>query len=380
MDPLRKYPAIEDLHRRARKRIPRFAFDYLEGGAGDESGIDRNREALLEIRLIADYLEERSPPDLGVEVFGRKVDLPFGIAPVGLSGLIWPRAAEYLASAAKDANAVYCLSTVASSGIERIGGLMQEGSWFQLYPIREVEKEDDLLKRAWDAGFQVLTPTIDIPAAARRLRDFRNGLTVPPEMTIGNIISIFTHPTWALATLAAGPPKFESLMPYFPKGVTYKSVGQMIETLAEGQIDWRRIERYRKIWPGALAVKGVLSAGDARRAREAGCDGLLVSNHGGRQLDGLVSPIDVLPAIRETVGPDMTLVVDSGLRSGTDIVRAYAKGADFTLLGRAFFYGVGALGRPGAAHAIEVLKAEVFAALHQLGCPNMAATPRYLAN
>jgi L-lactate dehydrogenase (cytochrome) len=375
MELARKFPTVDDLERATRRRIPKFAFDYLAGGAGDEAGLAHNRRALDEIRLVPQYLNLAETPDLSVELLGHRYSLPFGISPVGLGGLIWPRAAEYLAEAARLANIPFCLSMVATSSIETIGPLAGECGWFQHYPLGDAGIEEEILERARDAGFRVLVVTIDVPVSSRRVRNIRNGLAIPPKMTARNLVGIATHPAWALATLADGPPRFQTLLPYFPKGAGYKSVGEAIQSLTEGIMDWQRIEKFRRIWKGPLVIKGVLDAAEAKRHGELGVDGLILSNHGGRQLDAAVSPIEVLPGVRLEVGPEMPLMLDSGLRSGTDIARAFALGADFTFLGRAFMYGVGALGRQGARHAIELLRAELSPALGQMGCRTPLEAP-----
>ncbi len=378
MELMRKFPTVDDLERATRRRIPKFAFDYLAGGAGDETGLARNRQALDQIRMIPRYLDRAAPPDLSVELFGQRYSLPFGISPIGLGGLIWPRAAEYLARAAGRANIPFCLSMVATSSIETIGPLTKECGWFQLYPVRDRAIEEEILQRALDAGFRVLVVTVDVPVSSRRVRNIRNGLAVPPKMTARNLAGIAAHPLWALATLAHGPPRFQTLLPYFPKGAGYRSVGEAIQSLTEGAIDWQRIEKYRQNWKGPLVIKGVLDAVEAKRHAELGVDGLILSNHGGRQLDAAVSPIEVMEGIRREVGPQLSLMLDSGLRSGSDIVRAFARGADFTFFGRAFMYGVGALGRRGAGHTIELLQAELSPALGQLGCRTPGEAPGYL--
>ena len=375
MELMRKFPTVDDLEQR---RIPKFAFDYLAGGAGDETGLAHNRRALDGIRMVPRYVNLTEQSDLSTELLGHRYSLPFGVSPIGLGGLIWPRAAEYLAEAAKQANIPFCLSMVGTSSIETIGALAQECGWFQLYPVRDQGIEDEILGRARDAGFRVLVVTIDVPVSSRRVRNIRNGLAIPPRMTARNLAGIAAHPAWALATLADGPPRFQSLLPYFPKGAGMKSVAETIQSLTEKTLDWQRIEKYRQMWKGPLVIKGVLDATEAKRHAELGVDGLVVSNHGGRQLDAAVSPMEALPAIRRAVGPELPLMLDSGLRTGTDIVRAFALGADFTFFGRALMYGVGALGRPGAGHAIELLAAELAPALGQLGCRTPRDAPGHL--
>ncbi len=378
MELMRRFPTIGDLERATRRRLPKFAFDYLAGGAGDETGLSHNRRALDQIRLVPQYLNLDGSPNLSTDLFGHTYAMPFGISPVGLGGLIWPQAAEYLARAAKEANIPFCLSMVATSSIETIAPLAGDCAWFQLYPARDEAIEDEILTRTKEAGFRVLVVTVDVPVGSRRVRNIRNGLAIPPKMNARNMMEIATHPGWALATLADGPPKFRTLEQYFPKSAGYKTVGEAIQSLTEGTIDWSRIEKYRQNWDGPLIIKGVLDRAEAKRHADMGVDGLIISNHGGRQLDAAVSPMDVLAGIRENVGPKMPLILDSGLRSGTDMVRAFALGANFTFFGRAFMYGVGALGQRGAKHVIDILQAELSPALGQLGCATPQDAPRRL--
>lgn len=375
---MKKYPSVADLGAGARRRLPRFAFDYLDGGAGDEGGLATNRAAFNAVQFVPDYLEQREAPDLSAEIFGRSFGMPLGVAPVGLSGLIWPRAAEYLAAAAKAANIPFCLSAMATSSIEKIGAIAGDHAWFQLYPLADHGTEKELLDRAKAAGFGALLVTVDMPTTRRGLREIKNGMTVPPKLSLNNMARIALNPSWALATLAAGPPKFESLMPYFPPGANYQSVAEMISGLLARHIGWPEIEALRKAWDGPMIVKGLLSASDAEHCARLGVDAVLLSNHGGRQSESLVHPLDMIDAVRASTDGALNLFVDSGARSGLDVARALARGADFVFLGRAFMYAVAAMGAPGAAHAVELLGLELAQILGQIGCPDIASLPRFL--
>lgn len=378
MDLMRSYPQIPDLERRARRRIPRFSWDYMAGGAGDESGVARNAAAFENITFSAEVLgagARPGTPDLSVELFGRRYAFPFGVAPIGNSGIIWPRAAEYLASAAKEADIPFCLSTFATSSVEEVGPLAGGSGgngWFQLYPLEDPEKEDDLLRRAKQAGFGVLVVTIDAVYPSRRARDVRNGLSVPPKLNWKNFAEMVVRPAWCLASLADGAPKFKNVLPYFPENVTYTRIADMLGQLLSGTIDVPHLERLRKVWDGPMLVKGVLSADDTLRCRDAGADGVIISSHGGRSFDAFPGAVAVLPEIRAAVGPDFCLGLDSGVRTGTDVAKALALGADFVLLGRAFMFAVAALGEAGAAHAVEILRIELTSALNQMGCTELA--------
>jgi L-lactate dehydrogenase (cytochrome) len=375
---INEYPAIADLEACARRRLPKFAWDYLSGGAGDESGLLHNRAVYNSVRFVPHYLPERRLPETKTELFGRRYDYPFGIAPVGQTGLIWPRSAEYLAAAARKANIPFCLSMVATTGIERIGEIAGANAWFQLYPLRDAGVTRAVLDRARDAGFSALVVTVDTPAGRRTLRDQRNGLTVPPRLSVANILRMFAHPAWLLATARAGMPRFETLLPYLPKDADITGVSALTRTLLAQGMDVKRLEAVRAAWDGPLLVKGALSVHDAQVCRAAGVQGLVLSNHGGRQSESLISPLHALPRIRDALGDSLRLTVDSGARSGLDVVRALALGAEFVFLGRAFMFAVAALGERGADHAVELLATEINQALGQVGCFELAQLPRHL--
>jgi isopentenyl diphosphate isomerase/L-lactate dehydrogenase-like FMN-dependent dehydrogenase len=375
---LARAASVADLKKRARRRIPRFAFDYLEGGCNQEIALARNRSALDAIVMEPRYLEDCAPPDLSVALFGRRYDAPIGVAPVGLGGLLWPRVAEHLAEAAGRANIPFCLSTVATTSIERAAELAGECLWFQLYTPTDPLIRDDLLDRAAAVGCRVLLVTIDVPGAAWRPRDLRNGLAVPPRFDLRTLLQIAARPAWAMAMLRAGMPQFDSVRPYVPKGTGMVSGSVFTRATFTGGLDREALARIRDRWQGALVLKGVETVRDAELALQLGAEGVVVSNHGGRQLDASRSPVEVLPQICAAVGDRMTVLADSGVESGADVARMLAKGAVGVLAGRAFIYGVGALGRAGAEHTIDILREELTRFMGQLRCARPEQLARYL--
>ena len=359
--------------RAAARRIPKFAFDFLDGGIGAEACLAANRAALDAVQLAPRYLVDESfEPELGTSLFGEAHPLPFGAAPLGLSGLFWPRAAEHIAAAATRAGLPVGLSSFATSSIEEVAAIAGDKLWFQLYTTNRAEVDDDLMARARAAGCRTLIVTIDIPTATRRERDMANGLAVPPRIAPKTLWQAAIRPRWALATAAAGRPRFRSMLPYVPNGASLAETARFLTDLIEGHVTPATLKRIRDRWPGRLIVKGVLTAADAVLALEAGADALVVSNHGGRQLDAAPPVPALIPVIREAVGPELPLLADGGVRSGLDVARLIACGADFVLLGRAFAYAVAAAGPAGPGHAIAVLREELRHSLSQSGCRTLA--------
>ena len=370
-----RYPTVDDLRERARSRIPRFAFEYLDGGCNEDVNLARNTTELREIQLRPRYLDAFKGVDLRTELFGHVYDAPFGVAPIGLQGLVWPRSPEILARAAYEANLPFILSTVSTSRNETIGELTQGRAWFQLYRPKEDRLRDDLIRRAEAAGCPVLVILCDVPTFGYRPRDIRNGLGLPPRMTARNVAQMFGRPAWSWASLAAGVPGFANLEPYMPGGLDLRQLGAFMDETFDGRLDLERIAPIRDRWKGKLVLKGVASAEDAERALELGLDGLIVSNHGGRQLDAGPSAIRSLCEIAEAFGDRTTVMMDSGIRSGPDVARALAAGADFTFLGRAFMYGVAALAGEGGRHTIEILTRQFQQVLEQLCCERPGDLP-----
>jgi len=373
-----EYPSTEHLREGARKRMPAFAFDYLEGGCFSEINLKRNTEEIRRIKLRPYYLRDYPGSDLKTELFGRTYSAPFGIAPIGLQGLMWPRCTEILAKAAHDHNILFTLSTVATASIETVAEITEGNFWFQLYHPAEPELRDKLLDRAAQAGAQCLVILADTPTFAYRPKEIRNGLSIPPQMNARNVFQMMTHPTWALSQLAAGSPEFKTMKPYIPKGLTLKHLGLFMNKTFSGRLTVDKIKAIRERWKGKLVVKGVVTEEDAEKVLSLGADGFIVSNHGGRQLDAGQSTIDPMTSLAAKFGGKTTVMMDSGVRSGPDIAATLASGAKFVFLGRTFMYGVGALGKGGGDHTIIMLKRQLQQVMEQIACERVQKFPEHL--
>ena len=361
-----RYPSSTYLQSRARRRLPGFVYDYLEGGSGRQAALTRNTQVFDQVDLTPRYFNDCAAIELKTELFGQTFEAPFGVAPIGMDGLISPQAVSHLAKAARQHGCPIAASTFSTTSLEEVARLAGQNAWFQLYPFSDERIESDILERAQKAGYSVLVVTVDVPVGGRRERDMHNGLSLPPRLSLGMCVDLVQHPGWALRLLKNGVPSFSNLHPY------KRQSNDFLPAKVEGAVSWQRLEAYRQRWPGTLVVKGVLHPEDAQRCQTLGVDGIVVSNHGGRQLDACPSTIEVLPAIRAAVGKAFPVIVDSGLRSGLDVARALAAGADFALLGRTFMYGMAALGSAGAHHSMQMLKDELENALQMIRCPNIA--------
>ncbi|MEL6676939.1 MAG: alpha-hydroxy acid oxidase [Bacteroidota bacterium] len=372
---MENYPAIEDLQRKAKRRIPYVAWEYLEAGTGDERAMLRNREALDHWQFLPRFMQGELNFDLRTNLFGREYAAPFGVAPVGLTGLMWPKAECMLAEMAFEERIPFCLSTVATQIPEKVGPLSQDMGWFQLYPPKEVALRQQLLKRAKDSGFHTLIVTADVPKPARRERTKRAGLKTPPKITPGFIWQGITHPAWSIATLLTGLPRLRTVESH-AQTKNLKEVEEFVRFKFRGNLTWDYLKALREEWDGPIILKGILHPDDAREALAIGLDGIAVSNHGGRQFNGAVAAIDALPGIVEAVQGKVPVLYDSGLRSGLDIMRALILGADFVLIGRPFLYGVAALGKDGATLATRIFKDDLINNMAQLGVTTMEELKR----
>ena len=363
-----KYPSVPDLRERAKSKIPKFAFEYLDGGCNDDVNLKKNTLRIRDIELKPKYLVDYQPPSLKTELFGHIYDAPFGISPVGLQGLMWPKSPEILAKAAFEHNIPFVLSTVTTASIEKIAEISEGNAWFQLYHPAEEGVTKDILKRADAAGCPVLIILADVPSFGYRPRDIRNGLSMPPKMTLTNIINAMKRPHWSLKTLINGQPNFEILKPYMPKNLNLNELAKFMDVTFSGRLNEEKIKRIRDLWKGKLVIKGAESIHDVEMACKLGLDGVIISNHGGRQVDVGQATIDSLKTISPLYKDKITVMMDSGIRGGADVARVMASGADFSFMGRTFMYGVSALGNKGGDHTIAMLKKQLTQVMEQLSC------------
>ncbi len=357
--------STEDARRLAQRRLPRLIFDFIEGAAGREVGTTRNQSQfdtiMLRPRVMADVAERATTTSL----LGQEFGLPVGIAPMGMCNLAWPHADRHLAEVAKAFDIPVCLSSAASSTIEDMGAWAGSLAWFQLYFGQSAEASLMMADRARQAGYETLILTVDVPQVSRRIRDLRNGFGVPFTMTPQAFWDFATHPRWSLSTLRNGPPS--------PKNFDADhGTGRFDRGASRAGANWEFLKRLRDSWHGKLIVKGVTAGEDARQISRLGADAVYVSNHGGRQLDSVPPAIDLLPLIRDAVGADMPMIFDSGVRSGEDVVKALALGADFVMIGRPALFALGAGGAPGLTQLMNAFAEDISVVLAQLGARSVA--------
>jgi L-lactate dehydrogenase (cytochrome) len=357
---------VADLRRAARRLIPRPVFDYVDGGSDEEVSLDGNVAAFRRWRFVPQALRDVSAVDTAGQVLGHPVPLPVVLAPAGFTGVMYPGGEIVAAQAAARHGLPYTLSTMATTSIADLAAAVHGDLWFQLYILADTGLTMELVDRAAACGYRVLVVTVDTVVAGRRVRDVRNGLTIPPELTVRTVASIGSHPGYWLRMLRSPAITFANL----PIGGSMTIPGTA--ALFNPGISWDDIAALRERWPGQLVIKGPLGAADARRAAEAGADGVQLSNHGGRQLDRAIAPIDLLPAVRDAVGQDLAVLVDSGVRHGADIATALALGADAVAIGRAYLYGLMAGGEPGVDRALDLLAQQFRRTLQLLGVTSVA--------
>jgi L-lactate dehydrogenase (cytochrome)/(S)-mandelate dehydrogenase len=372
---------IEDLHQLAKRRLPKIAFDFIEGGVEDERALETNRAAFNKHQLLPRYLVDVSKRDQSQTVFGRKFSSPFGISPTGTAGLFRRGADLMLAEAARDANIPYIMSGGSNHSMEAAAKVAPNHTWYQLYAARDSKISEDLVRRAADCGLETLVLTVDVPVRPRRERNIRNGFSAIRGTWLKAALSLkpailaeaVTHPAWVWEYVKnGGTPSMDNWTRYAPPGSNVDQVIDMwnANTPAHSQT-WKELETYRKIFPRNIVVKGLMNPADALRAADIGCEGVLVSNHGGRQLDQAPGSLDVLPAMKAAVGERMTLFVDSGVRRGADILIALCLGAQFVTFGRPTLYGAVAGGIDGVRKAIDIFRGEIDLVMGQIGCPSL---------
>lgn len=365
---------IDDLRTIAQRRTPKAAFDYTDGAAEAELSLARARQAFLDIEFHPGILTPAPDLDTSTEILGGPSALPFGIAPTGFTRLMQTEGEIAGASAAAAAGIPFTLSTLGTTSIEEVKAANPTGrNWFQLYVMRDREISYGLARRAAEAGFDTLMFTVDTPVAGARLRDKRNGFSIPPQLTLGTIVNAIPRPWWWYDFLTTPKLEFASL------STTGGTVGELLDAAMDPTISYEDLAVIRDLWPGKIVIKGVQTVADSVRLIDAGVDGIVLSNHGGRQLDRAPIPFHLLPQVVREVGQDATIMIDTGIMNGADIVASVALGAKFTLIGRAYLYGLMAGGRQGVDRAIAILRSEIERTMRLLGVSTLAELePRHV--
>ena len=356
---MKAYPSIEDLRQRARRRVPKMFFDYAEAGSYNQETLRANRADFEKIKLRQRVLVNVDRRDTATAILGEKAALPLALAPIGLGGMMHGDGEIAACRAAQAAGIPYTLSTMSINSIEDVAGAVDKPFWFQLYVMRDRGFIRELIQRAAAAKCSALMLTVDLQVLGQRHCDVRNGLTVPPEIKLRNVIDIATKPGWALSILKGKRKNFGNLAGHVKDTTNINSLAQWTASQFDPTLSWKDVEWVKSLWPGKLILKGILDVDDAKIAVTTGADAISVSNHGGRQLDGAPSAISTLPRIADAVGSEIQVLFDSGVRTGADIVRALALGARSCIIGRSYIYGLGAGGQAGVARAIEILGKEL---------------------
>jgi (S)-mandelate dehydrogenase len=370
---------IEDLKKLAKKRLPKIAFDFIEGGTDDEVALGTNEQAFRQTRIVPRYLVDVSKRDQSTTLFGRTYSSVIGIAPTGLAGLFRRGADLMLAEAAREANVPFIMSGTSTASIEDLGKIAPDHGWYQLYSAKDQSISEDMIKRVGDAGLRTLVFTVDVPEGSNRERNVRNGWGRPLKLSWSTKFEALEHPAWMLEWIRHGTPYFNNWAKYAPPGASAEAVADMVAHQNRAPMTWKHVERYRELFKGNFVLKGIMHPDDAVRAHSLGVDGIMVSNHGARQLDNAPSPLHVLPAIRDAVGDKMTLMFDGGIRRGLDALIAICLGAKFVFQGRPTLYGVTAGGVPGASKALQIFRREIDLSMAQIGAAKIADLgPHYL--
>jgi L-lactate dehydrogenase (cytochrome)/(S)-mandelate dehydrogenase len=371
---------IDDLRKLAKRRLPKIAFDFIEGGLEDEDGLERNEAAFRRYCLVPRYGVDVATRDQTTTLFGKSYSSPVGIAPTGLAALFRRGGDLMLAEAAKAANVPFIMSGSSTALIEDLGRMAPEHGWYQLYIANDRKISEDMVRRARDAGLSTLVLTVDVPVNSKRERNQRNGFVRPLRLSLRTRLEACLHPRWMIEYFRhGGLPVFSNWQAYAPAGSRVKQVADFVSAQTPVPVLWKDVETLRRLWPGTFVVKGVMHPEDAVRLAAIGVDGIMVSNHGARQLDRAPAPIEVLPAIHAAVGDKTTLMYDSGIRRGSDVVTALCLGAKFVFVGRPALYGVTAGGQAGAAHALSILRNEIDLVMGQMGAPDIKSLgPQFL--
>ena len=367
-----KYPRVSDMVGVAKRRMPHFAAEYLFAGTGYDEALENNRKAFNEVFLVPQYLKGTVNPSLKTKLFGYEYDAPFGMAPVGMTSLMWPGAEIALSKMSVKNNIPFSLSTVSCTSVEEVGKHLDGNGWFQLYPPADKVIRNDLLKRAKDSGFKNLIITADIPASSRRERLRMAGVSVPPKNNLRTFFQAAICPSWSIGTLINGIPAFGT-MDQYSDGSWHgnaKSKAGFAGSQMQRYLDWDYLKEVRDIWKGPIILKGLMDIEDAIKTTKF-VDAIYLSNHGGRQLDIAPSTLQILPEIRKKVGSKFPIIIDSGFYSGQDICKGLMLGADFVMTGRPFIIGLAALGAKGANHVHDILKDELSNIMEQVCAENV---------
>jgi len=350
---------IEDLKKLYKKRVPRMFYDYAESGSWTESTFRDNEAAFSRIKLRQKILVDMEGRNLSTKMIGEDVAMPVALAPTGLTGMQYPDGEIHAARAAEKFGVPFCLSTMSVCSIEDVAQNTTRPFWFQLYVMKDKDYISRLIQRAKDAGCSALVLTLDLQIMGQRHKDIKNGLSTPPKPTLTNLINIATKPRWAIGMLGTKRRNFGNIVGHVKGLDNMTNLAQWTVSQFDPTLDWDDVQWIKDQWGGKLVLKGIMDADDAELAAKSGADALIVSNHGGRQLDGAAASLDVLPEIVDRVGDDIEVWMDGGIRSGQDVIKATALGAKGTMIGRAFLYGLGAMGAEGVTRCLEVISNEL---------------------